>query len=188
MKITAVDDQRNLFLVEEALPQDLLESIKKEEFHNYPWAAQEMQLNFSRRQLLVDDTGVLADVAAAYNDCLTDIEHHLNIAFHEPRCWSSFWLDYAGFRCPVHLDGEERGYRPRLAMQLYLSEDPDAKLGTVFYHDAQGKHTRYSFPYRTNTGYIMINGPTQWHGMLNHIPSQHWRMSSYTYFMNFDHK
>lgn len=188
MKITAVDDQFNLFLVEQVLPEDLLGLVKKEEFQLYPWMPQEMQLDFKRRQIIFDDTSILTKVDAEYNTCLSIIEEHLNINFHESRCWSSFWLDYQGFSCPVHLDGAERGFKPKLAMQLYLSDDPQAKLGTVFYHDAQGKHTRYSFPYRANTGYIMVNGPTQWHGMLNPIPSEHWRLSSYTYFMNFDHK
>ena len=187
MKITAVDDRLDLFLVEEVLPEDLLELVTKEKFYDYPWDSQEMQLDFSRRQLLIDQTSVLPRVDKVYNSCLSIIEDSVSIRFHEKRCWSSFWLDFQGFHCPVHLDGAERNLTPKIAMQLYLSES-DSQLGTVFYHDDQGKSVRYRFPYKINTGYIMLNGPAQWHGMLSEIPSDHWRLSSYTYFMNFDHK
>lgn len=188
MKITAVDDRLDLFLVEDILPEDLLELVTKEKFYNYPWDSQEMQADFNRRRLLVQDTSILNQVDQVYNSCLSMIEQHLRISFHDKRCWSSFWLDFQGFHCPVHLDGAERNLTPKLAMQVYLSESAESQLGTVFYHDNQGKNVRYSVPYRMNTGYIMINGPEQWHGMLNEIPSDHWRLSSYTYFMNFDHK
>ena len=52
MKITSVDEQYNLFLVEDIYPQDLLDQVAQEDFMSYDWELQEGQLDWPRRKLL----------------------------------------------------------------------------------------------------------------------------------------
>lgn len=192
MKITAVDIANDLFIVEDALPMSLLQYIKKQDFWQYPWENQEMQSDTHRRKIKTDNLALFDDINQCYFNELDQIAEVTNVTFIdqpilEHRCWSSFWLDYEGFNCNIHEDGAERNYRPLMAMQVYLTESAD-NLGTVFYHDALGKRVRYAFPYKINTGYLMLNHPGQWHGMLHKVPTGHIRLSSYTYFMDFSHK
>lgn len=185
MIIVPVDNRLNLFRVENVLSEKTIEKIQQENFANYPYELQEGQLDWNRKKLLSNDLFKQIDVE--FNNKLDKIELATNVSFITKHCYSSFWLDYSGFLCPVHEDGAERGYTPAMAMQLYLSESPD-KLGTTWYYDANGKQIRYEFPYKINTGYLMFNGPGQWHGMINAIPAGHNRISSYTYFGEFIHK
>jgi len=187
MKITQIDNNPDLFLVENILPSTLLNKIVDEDLWEYDWEDQHMQLGWCRRRLLPSAESPLSKVDNYYNNILDNIEKITNIKFAHKHCWSSFWMDYEGFMCSIHEDGAERDYNPLLAMQIYLTE-ADLDLGTVFYHDNIGANRRYSFPYKANTGYLMLNHPGQWHGMLNKIPANHVRLSSYTYFGKFNHK
>lgn len=187
MKIAAVDSQNDLFVVEEILPESLIEQIEQENLWAYPWQEQEMQSDWNRRKLSPPTGSPLTLVDQYYKQALDEIEEIVNIQFEHKHCWSSFWLDYEGFDCKIHEDGAERGYTPYMAMQVYLTDSLD-DLGTVWYYDSLGKHQRYAFPYVKNTGYLMLNHAGQWHGMTNKIPPNHHRLSSYTYFGKFDHK
>lgn len=192
MKITAIDGANDLFLVENILPMSLIEYIKTQDFWQYSWEYQEMQADTYRRKLITANQLLFSNINRCYRDKLDQIAEVTNVTFIdqpivEHRCWSSFWLDYHGFDCHIHEDGAERNYSPRMAMQIYLTESAD-NLGTVFYNDALGKQIRYAFPYKINTGYLMLNHPGQWHGMINKVPAGHIRLSSYTYFMDFSHK
>jgi hypothetical protein len=187
MRITAVDQVHDLFLVQDLLPNSLLHDIGQVDLWNCLWEEQPMQLDWKRRKLIADNQNLLIEVDQHYNNALDQIAETANVEFLNKICWSSFWLDYEGFDCSVHEDGAERDYYPLMAMQIYLTESDD-KLGTVFYHDALGKQLRYSFPYKANTGYLMLNHSGQYHGMLNKIPPGYLRLSSYTYFGQFSHK
>lgn len=186
MIITAVDDQQDLFLIEDILPIELINQIQQEQFWEYPWEKQEMQLDWARRKLISNGT-LLEKIDIEYNRLLDQIAQATNIEFTNKFCWSAFWLDYKGYTCDIHEDGAERNYSPLMAMQIYLTESDD-ELGTVWYKDSQGTTIRYQFPYKINTGYLMLNRPGQWHGMLNQVPKDHLRLSSYTYFGQFNHK
>jgi len=187
MKITQIDSQPDLFFMEDLLPRSLLNKIANEDLWEYDWEDQRMQVGWQRRRLLPSRESPLVEVDNYYNNILDTIESIVNVKFEHKHCWSSFWMDYEGFTCGVHEDGAEREYTPLMAMQIYLTES-DLDLGTVFYHDGAGQSVRYAFPYRCNTGYLMINHPGQWHGMLTKIPAYHIRLSSYTYFGKFNHK
>lgn len=187
MKIYPVDNQKDLFVVEDILPADLIEEINTQDFWGYAWEDQQMQSGWRRRKLTFSDESPLAKIDPCYNELLDQIEEVANVKFIHKHCQSSFWLDYAGFDCSIHEDGAERGYTPLMAMQVYLTESSD-DLGTVWYHDQQGNSIRYAFPYKKNTGYLMLNHSGQWHGMLNKVPENHLRLSSYTYFGLFNHK
>ena len=187
MKITPIDNQFNLFFVEDILPLQLLDEIKKEDLWQYSWEDQRMQSGWKRRKLLPEPGSPLSTIDNYYNNILTNIEEIANITFEHKHCWSSFWMDYEGFTCSIHEDGAERQYNPLMAMQIYLL-DSNVDLGTVFYLDKEGKQVRYTFPYIRNTGYLMLNRPGQWHGMTRIVPTNHVRLSSYTYFGKFNHK
>jgi len=187
MKITAVDSKNDLFFIENILPDSLLEQIESINLWQHPWEIQQMQSDWKRRKLVINEHSVLSQIDYYYNQALDAIALATNTEFDHKTCWSAFWLDYAGFDCPIHLDGAERGFTPPMAMQIYLTESPD-NLGTVWYYDSDGQHVRYSFPYRRNTGYLMLNHAEQYHGMLTPIPENHLRLSSYTYFGKFNHK
>lgn len=188
MKIKAVDDKKDLFIVENILPKSLLNNIEKLPLNDLPWEYQPMQENWPRRKLLPDQIEYLIDFdKVLQNEFLDLVEDQVGIKFVNKIAFSSFWLDLEGFDCAIHEDGAERGYTPYMAMQLYLTESYDS-LGTVFYNDSKGKTIRYAFPYRQNTGYLMLNRPGQWHGMLVKVPQEHLRLSSYTYFGQFENK
>jgi hypothetical protein len=84
------------------------------------------------------------------------------------------WLDSAGFSMASHLDN------PGVtnSMQVYLNQNNET-LGTHFY-DAN-KNLRYQVPFMLNCGYIMINGPEQYHGAPNRVPADTYRLNSYTH-------
>jgi hypothetical protein len=187
MRITQVDSARDLFIVEDLLPNSLLHDIKQLDLWACPWEEQSMQSDWNRRKLITDNQLLFAEVDQHYNKALDQIAEATGVEFEHKHCWSSFWLDYEDYVCNIHEDGAERGYTPLMAMQVYLTESPDP-LGTVWYHDADGKHIRYTCPYKQNTGYLMLNCAGQWHGMPNKVPANHLRLSSYTYFGKFYHK
>lgn len=187
MKITQIDEIPNLFLIEDILPNNIIEKIAKESLLDYEWELQSHQLHWKRRRLKPNTTSPLAMVDFFYDKCLDQIADATNVEFFGKHCFSNFWLDYEGFDVDIHLDGADRNFDPLMAMQIYLTGG-DFQLGTVFYKDRTGKLVRYQFPYKINTGYLMLNGENQWHGMLNPVPSGHIRLSSYTYFSDFNHK
>lgn len=187
MIIQPVDSKFDLFKVEELLPDDLIEQINCEDLWNYPWEKQDMQSDWNRRRLLPSTDSLLGQVDSFYNQVLDQIADTIGLVFEHKTCWSSFWLDYENYTCNIHEDGAERGYTPLMAMQVYLTDSTD-DLGTIWYHDVKGQQIRYVFPYKRNSGYLMLNHAGQWHGMLNKVPANHLRLSSYTYFGKFSHK
>jgi hypothetical protein len=81
----------------------------------------------------------------------------------------------------MHTVGEMPG-----AMQMtWLG---NSNLGTTFYHYKNPSTVRHQFTVAPNTGYIMINRPQtngyrklQWHAMLNPVPNNQYRVSSYSW-------
>ena len=181
MIVTSVDKQYNLFLVENIYPQDLLDQVNQENFLDYKWELQEGQLDWPRRKLLPDDNSVLLQLDKHLNNVRYDIADALNGHFPEYDCWSSFWLDYSPYNCKMHLDGDLP-----IAMQIFLLDNAGPEHGTVFYNP--DKTERYTFPYKVNTGYIMLNGPDQYHAVPTTLQPGELRLSSYTYFGPFEHK
>jgi hypothetical protein len=182
MKITPVDEQHNLFLIQDAYPSDIIDQIQEEDFLSYNWELQEGQLDWPRRRLLPNPDSVLLKLDKHLNTVRNDIADMLGVYFIEyDFCWNSFWLDYAPYTCTVHLDGTLP-----IAMQIYLLDNAGPEHGTVFYN--QDQTVRYTFPYKVNTGYIMLNGPDQYHGVPTTLAEGELRLSSYTYFGPFEHK
>jgi hypothetical protein len=181
MTITPVDKQYNLFLIEDIYPQDLIDQISQVDYMKYDWELQEGQLDWPRRKLLPHHDSILFELDKHLNTVRFDIADSMNGHFPEYDCWSSFWLDYPPYTCKMHTDGDLP-----TAMQIYLLDSAEPEHGTVFYNPDET--IRYIFPYKVNTGYLMINGPDQYHGVPTVLPEGQLRLSSYTYFGPFTHK
>lgn len=183
MKISAIDTRQDLYLIENILPDSLLQDIAQEPVENYEWELQEGQESWKRRKLILPASSNLNLVDKYLNEIRHTIASKIGVVWHEYDCWSSFWLDFPGFTTDVHLDG----FLPS-AMQLYLGQNI-IDIGTVFYYNnVVPLQIRYKFEYKPNTGYLMLNNDRQWHGMLKPVPKDTFRLSSYTYFGTFDTK
>lgn len=181
MIITPVDEQNNLFLVEDVYPQNLLDKIQQEDFWEYEWQLQEGQLDWERRKLVIKPWGILAQIDPYLNTLQPYIANAIGVKFKYQGVDSAFWLDYPPYTCRTHLDGNLP-----IAMQIYLLDKAGSEHGTVFYNEDET--VRYEFPYKVNTGYLMFNGPNQYHGVPSTLQPGELRLSSYTYFGPFEHK
>jgi len=181
MIITPVDEQNNLFLVEDVYPQDLIDKIQQENFWEYEWQLQEGQPDWARRKLVIKPWGILAQVDTYLNTLHSHIAKTIGVKFKYEGVDSAFWLDYPPYTCKTHLDGDLP-----IAMQIYLLDKAGPEHGTVFYN--KDETVRYAFPYKVNTGYLMLNGPNQYHGAPSTLQPGELRLSSYTYFGPFEHK
>tara|TARA_R110000787_G_scaffold198686_1_gene309787 strand:- start:420 stop:965 length:546 start_codon:yes stop_codon:yes gene_type:complete len=181
MKITPVDEQHNLFLIEDAYPSDIIDQIQEEDFLSYEWELQEGQVDWPRRKLIKKPHLIISELDPYLNTKHELISEALKVKFVYEAVDSGIWLDYSPYTCAVHLDGDLP-----IAMQIYLLDNAGPEHGTVFYN--QDQTVRYTFPYKVNTGYIMLNGPDQYHAVPTMLAEGELRLSSYTYFGPFEHK
>ena len=177
MKITAVDDAKDLFLVENIFPIDWLQNI--------PMDCQWQQLEHWPRKLL-PTFGLHNDHPfAKMNSKLQSMEPYWmeffgeTVMVQEPRVW---W-DEPGFYMKAHIDGDvadvaTKRPNPDAAMQIYLT-DSQGQPGTTFYHTDDTE--RYDFLYKPNTGYLMRNHLQQRHGTKKNTTDQK-RLSLYVGF------
>lgn len=170
MKITPVDDSGNLFYVEDIYPQQLIDKLTLEYALAAPWRREDMQSDWLRRRL---DNTELVDEFDKYNKSCADYIGQA-IQFPVLSCDTGFWLDEPGFTVGKHLDNDGVA----ASMQIYMW-DNDCLPGTAFYANSS---IRREFKYKKNTGYIMINGPDQFHGMTATVPDDNYRLCSYTWF------
>jgi hypothetical protein len=79
-------------------------------------------------------------------------------------------------------------------MQIFWA-GADVTKGTKFYNSKSIQHLKYDFPFEVNTGYLMLNAPNddgsqplQWHGMMNTLGPDTYRITSYTIFNSYTAK
>jgi len=177
MQITAVDSDNNLFRVEQVFSSDLVDKILATEWSQLPWRRQEGQEQWKRRR--VDDNSIPWIEQWHHEMCQQwpGIETALGIAIR-PYSGTAFWIDEPGFECSMHTDGEMPG-------SLHLTW---AGPGTSFYWYKDTTSLRYQVPSQPNNGYIMINQsdatgyrPLLWHAMLDTVPANSLRLTSYTW-------
>lgn len=180
MQITPIDQDNNLFFIKDVFPQSLVDQLMTTDWKALPWQRQEGQEQWARRR--IDNS------ALQWNFEWDDFCQQLwpTIAQHIGYKMSNYqgtawWLDEPGFTCSMHTDGEMPG-----AMQMTWIGN--VNLGTSFYHYKTPDTLRYQFEVSPNTGYIMINRPgvdgyrkLQWHAMLNPVPVDQFRLSSYSW-------
>ena len=181
MLITPVDNEPNLYRVEDAMPPELVEKILKTPWLELPWCRQEGQESWARRRINDDVIPWMIEWELACHRIWQDISQAVGFEL-ENYMGTAWWLDEPGFTCSMHTDGELPG-----SMQLtWIGANED--LGTSFYWYRDPASKRYQFPMRANTGYIMINRPNNdgyrnllWHAMLTPVPPNTFRLTSYSW-------
>jgi len=184
MKITSVDNTNRLFLVEDVLPLDLVDEILHQDWINLPWNDQDGQEMWLRRSINFSNNPLLQQATQELKNTYRQVEEACGITVaNADYINTSWWVDEPTFFVPIHTDG----HLPA-TMQLFWHADNET-LGTKFYNSKSRTDIRYDFPFRPNSGYVMLNGlnpdgsqPLQWHGLLNKVPENSYRLTSYTIF------
>jgi len=190
MHIEAVDNKKDLYEMKDVLPDKLIQELKKIPLDTAPFTKMDWQEHMPRRRLIQMPGSVLSQIHQNINDNKDHIAKH--IGHNINHIDTAFWYDLEGFDFSPHIDnpGVEK------VMQLYLSNCQNA--GTVFYNvkdeevevrdDDQVWHytgprppldVRKAFDFVENTGYIMLNGKHQLHGVPNRIGKDDLRLSVY---------
>lgn len=180
MRITAVDNDNNLFAVDTIFSADLVEKIIATDWPNLPWQRQPGQEKWARRLIEHHSLVWIAQWHAQLQQHWHTIGQTVN---RELSCYmgTAFWLDEPGFTCPLHTDGMMPG-----SMQLTWI-DASRACGTAFYWYKNKNSLRCQFSSTPNTGYIMINSSDEnyqqllWHAMLTPVPENTFRLTSYTW-------
>ena len=180
MNITPVDNFNNLFLIENLVSESLLNKIISTPWLNFNYIDWNPGYKFRRT---IEMCNKLVEWHDQWNDTVLSIwdqlQHRLNVNLQEFKPNDTrWWLDVAGFKTGIHLDNAG----VLAAMQMYWQGEP--QLGTTFYdssaNDTNNTPVRYQTKCIPNTGYIMINGPDQWHGTTFQVPENTLRLTSYT--------
>lgn len=181
MKLTSLDEESRLWLVEDLLPADQVDEIVATDWNAVATGPSGGQESWSRRQIAWNNPIALR-YSEYINACLPEINRALGTEFK--RAGGHFWIDLPGFTCALHTDGHLAN-----AMQLYWVV-PGNDWGTGFYRHKRQDSLFYQFASVPNSGYIMLNHlepdgsqPLQWHAMLNPVPMGHIRVSSYWQFV-----
>jgi hypothetical protein len=170
MKITAVDTQKNLFVVEDFYPAELLDRFLATDHLLTAHKKEAMQNDWPRRRLVKEPDSIYELFDNYVKSRTEEIGKIIGISLMGSD--TGFWLDEPGFCMNSHVDIVQ------VAMQVYLNHN-DPLLGTVFYNpDCSVRHKPN---YKINTGYIMINNPNQFHGMGVPVPKDTYRISSYSW-------
>ena len=180
MQITPVDQDNNLFFVKDIFPQTLVDKIISTDWMTLPWQRQEGQESWPRKRI--------DNAALTWNHEWDQICQQIwpvleqsigyKVGNYQGTAW---WLDEPGFTCAIHTDGEMPG-------AVQMTWIGNANLGTSFYQYKNSNSLRHQFVVSPNTGYIMINRlqpegyrKLQWHAMLNPVPADQYRISSYSW-------
>lgn len=191
MKIKAVDEKNNLFIVEDIIDWKLIYEFNKEDINSYSWEEQEGWWDSPRHKLLCHKNSALDRIRSSLSDTPKQINDILKTNFK--KIAMSCWHDLEGFECGTHIDNPG----VNAVLHFYIGEaSPD--LGTVFYsaeeNDVEDKSDnqrwhlknynlpiRHNFKFIQNTGYIMFNNRTQAHGVTGTISAKDKRVSCYCY-------
>ena len=175
MQIISIDNENNLFKVEDLLTQDLVEQVLATDWLNIPWQRQEGQENWARRRLENSALPWADQWDQQLSQVWNDIAKAVGVEL-QPYYGTGFWLDEPGFTCGIHTDGEMPG-------SLHMTW---IGPGTAFYWHKDSSTLRYQVASSPNSGYIMINCADEtgyrkllWHAMLT--PVENFRITSYTW-------
>lgn len=181
MNIYPVDNENNLFRIQQVFDPDLVSQVLNTDWLNMPWQRQEGQESWARRR--IDNTALpwIDQWHSHMRHAWPEIEQSVGVPIHGYTD-TAFWLDEPGFTCSMHTDGEMPG-----SLQLTWIGS-DASHGTAFYWFKDHNSLRYQVPMEPNAGYIMINKANDqgyrkllWHAMLTPVPENSFRLTSYTW-------
>jgi hypothetical protein len=190
MIITPVDDENRLFLLRDILPRHLVDQILLIDWKNLSWTKQERQEYWKRRKIDYLQVPEIIEINSYIQSLYQEVEQQCSIILTARNHIStSWWYDEPGFNVPIHTDGQLPS-----AMQIFWA-GADVTKGTKFYNSKSIQHLKYDFPFEVNTGYLMLNAPNddgsqplQWHGMMNTLGPDTYRITSYTIFNSYTAK
>lgn len=181
MQINAIDNENNVFRVENVMSSDLARKVLETDWLSLPWKRQEGQENWLRRRIENSAIPWIQQWDDYCSKIWADIAVHLGREYQGYQ-GTAFWLDEPGFTCSMHTDGELPG-----SMQLTWIGSRHTH-GTAFYWHKDASALRHQFPMVPNTGYIMINQPDDqgyrkllWHAMLTPVPENSFRLTTYSW-------
>jgi len=189
MHITPLDSNYRIFQITDILPDTLVNNILELNWLDFPWVRAAGQEKRERRRIENSSSPVLESVATFITDNLIKIEDALGVKFTNTYPYTSWWYDEPGYDIGIHTDG----HLPA-AMQLFWIA-PGKQFATQFYRSKIRDDIITQIEFVTNTGYIMLNMPNEngsqplhWHGMLNTVPANTFRLTSYTTLGTYTHK
>lgn len=175
MQVTPIDNENNLFKVENVFSDELAQQVLETDWLNLPWQRQEGQENWNRRRIENNAIPWIDEWDKQLRQAWDSLASQLGRPI-APYAGTAFWLDEDGFTCSMHTDGELPG-------SLHLTW---IGPGTTFYWYKDPNALRYQVPSQPNAGYVMINQPDEtgyrkllWHAMLT--PVNNFRITSYTW-------
>jgi len=189
MKITPVDRYNRIFHIEDIFPKELLDTVIALDWSNMDWKRGDAQENWLRRHIECDANPALQTVVNYIWDSITEISNICGVAFTNPYPPTWWWYDEPGFDVGIHTDG----HLPA-TMQLFWIALDDS-YATTFYNSKNPSDPMTNLRFIPNSGYIMLNQPNadgsqplQWHGMLNKVPIDTFRLTSYTTLGTYENK
>lgn len=184
MEITAVDQDHNLFSVKNLIPKNLEEKILATPWMDLSYTREQYQETWARRRINTNELSWFTEwedhMLATWQTTIVERFHSKFKKTILPYPGTAFWVDEPGFICPIHTDGTLPG-------SIHIMWHGTPNLGTTFYKHKDLNSLRYQVEFIPNNGYIMINQPddsgTQpllWHAMMNPVPQNDYRVTSYT--------
>lgn len=177
MRIQAIDQDNNLFSVEDIVPASLAQALDQHDWSGLAGNPSLPQPGWQRSNIDASSHALLRELDAALIWSRYQIQQQLGLQFSY--CYTDFWLDRGGFSVPVHTDSV-------IASSLQLYWHGPAGTGTTFLNSKNPNDVRYQMQFRPNSGYLMLNmsvdgvQPLQWHGMFQDIDRDSIRLTSYT--------
>ena len=180
MLLIAVDNYQDLFLIQNVLSESLVQHVVNTSWMDLEYTAQPAQERWPRRLIKKHQLPWLDQWVDEFQNLWPHLETGLGVRL-EPYRDTAFWVDEPGFTCDIHTDGEMPG-------SLHLNWIGSENLATSFYHSKLPEHLRFRQNFKANCGYVMINQSDrvgyrhlQWHGMLEPVPPNSYRLTSYTW-------
>ena len=171
-----------LFQVKDILPESVVEEIKNLDWLNLPTDVSPMQELMIRKKIKHEHVLGLTKISQLLEKHSKQIGELLNLKI--TNVITMWWLDLPGFKSGIHIDSTKY-----TALQAYWIA-PGINYGTHFYSTSCGAPRPNTlikgFNFIPNTGYLNdLTGPDSekiYHGMLNPVPENTFRISSYTQF------
>jgi hypothetical protein len=189
MQVTAIDSSNRIFQVNNLFPQDLVDSVLNLDWPNISWHRPAQQETWNRRNINTNQTTALEKVSEFIWQQIETIEDKCNVKFVGRYPTTTWWYDEPGFDVNIHTDG----HLPATMQIFWIA--PGKQFATQFYKSKNPGDFITNLEFVPNTGYIMLNMPNadgsqplQWHGMLEKVPENAFRVSSYTTFGAYENK
>ena len=189
MKLTPINSTNRIFHIENIFPELLVDDVLKLDWNSFSWQRGESQESWSRRSIQSDQHPALQNISTYIWDHLDKIEDICQVKFHGRYPSTVWWYDEPGFDVSLHTDG----HLPSTMQLFWLA--PSEEFATQFYEFKDTNTPISDLKFVPNTGYFMLNMPNtdgsqplHWHAMLNKVPNNTFRITSYTTFGTYENK